>query len=69
MTSPRPGPKPSLPPIRRSSPPSPAPASWNLATPARWEDLHLVSAWRRFLTEPASYFRHLFVDDTRPADP
>ncbi len=29
---------------------------------ARWEELHLVSAWRRFLTEPASYFRHLLAD-------
>jgi hypothetical protein len=26
------------------------------------EDLYLVSAWRRFLTEPASYFRHLLAD-------
>jgi predicted ATPase len=30
--------------------------------PARWEELHLVGAWRRFLTEPASYFRHLLAD-------
>ena len=30
--------------------------------PARWEELHLVSAWRRFMTEPASYFRHLLAD-------
>jgi predicted ATPase len=30
--------------------------------PARWEDLHLVGAWRRFLAEPASYFRHLLAD-------
>jgi hypothetical protein len=30
--------------------------------PARWGDLHLVGAWRRFLTEPASYFRHLLAD-------
>jgi predicted ATPase len=37
--------------------------------PARWEDLHLVSAWRRFLTEPASYFRHPLDDDARPSDP
>jgi predicted ATPase len=29
---------------------------------ARWDDLHLVSAWRRFMTEPASYFRHLLAD-------
>jgi predicted ATPase len=27
-----------------------------------WEELYLVSAWRRFLTEPASYFRHLLAD-------
>jgi predicted ATPase len=25
----------------------------------QWEELYLVSAWRQFLTEPASYFRHL----------
>jgi hypothetical protein len=30
--------------------------------PTRWEDLHLVGAWRRFLAEPASYFRHLLAD-------
>ena len=30
--------------------------------PAQWEELHLVSAWRRFLDEPASYFRHLLAD-------
>lgn len=36
---------------------------------ARWEDLHLVSAWRRFLTEPASYFRHLLADDPSPPNP
>jgi predicted ATPase len=29
---------------------------------ARWEELHLVCAWRRFLAEPASYFRHLLAD-------
>jgi predicted ATPase len=28
----------------------------------RWEELQLVSAWRRFLSEPASYFRHLLAD-------
>jgi predicted ATPase len=32
--------------------------------PARWEDLHLVGAWRRFMTEPGSYFRHLLAEDT-----
>jgi predicted ATPase len=30
--------------------------------PARWEDLDLVGAWRRFLTDPDSYFRHLLND-------
>ena len=30
--------------------------------PARWEELHLISAWRQFMTEPASYFRHLLVE-------
>ena len=34
---------------------------WGIRT-AQWEELHLVSAWRRFLTEPASYFRHLLAD-------
>ena len=37
--------------------------------PAHWEELHLVDAWRRFLTEPASYFRHLLTDDPPPSDP
>jgi predicted ATPase len=37
--------------------------------PARWEELHLVGAWRRFLTEPATYFRHLFANDLQPSDP
>nr|MDQ2877077.1 AAA family ATPase [Actinomycetota bacterium] len=27
--------------------------------PAQWEELHLVGAWRRFMTEPDSYFRYL----------
>lgn len=31
---------------------------WGLR-PARWEELHLVGAYRRFLTDPASYFRYL----------
>jgi predicted ATPase len=30
--------------------------------PARWEELHLVGGWRRFMAEPASYFRHLLAD-------
>ena len=34
---------------------------WGLR-PARWEDLHLVGAWRRFMTEPASYFRYLLTE-------
>jgi predicted ATPase len=29
--------------------------------PARWDDLHLVGAWRRFMTDPGSYFRHMQV--------
>jgi predicted ATPase len=29
---------------------------------ARWDDLDLVRAWRDFMTEPASYFRHLLTD-------
>ena len=28
---------------------------------SRWEDLHLVGAWRRFMTDPGSYFRHMQV--------
>ncbi|HWG12180.1 MAG TPA: ATP-binding cassette domain-containing protein [Streptosporangiaceae bacterium] len=27
--------------------------------PAQWDELHLVGAYRRFLDDPASYFRHL----------
>lgn len=40
---------------------------WGIRT-AEWEELHLVGAWRRFLTEPASYFRHLLADDPQPPD-
>jgi predicted ATPase len=29
---------------------------------ARWAELHLVQAWRRFLDEPASYFRYLLAE-------
>src|ERR1700726_2488442 len=29
--------------------------------PAAWEDLNLVSAWRHFMRDPQSYFRHLFA--------
>jgi predicted ATPase len=28
--------------------------------PSNWEDLELVRAWRTFLGDPRSYFRHLF---------
>ena len=34
---------------------------WGLR-PARWADLHLVGAWRRFMDEPDSYFRHVLGD-------
>jgi predicted ATPase len=27
--------------------------------PASWEDLDLVLAWRQFMNDPHSYFRHL----------
>jgi predicted ATPase len=30
--------------------------------PAAWEDLGLVVAWRHFMRDPQSYFRHLFAD-------
>jgi predicted ATPase len=30
---------------------------------ARWEELYLVDAWRRFMAEPDSYFRHLLSDE------
>jgi predicted ATPase len=30
---------------------------------ARWEELYLVGAWRRFMSEPDSYFRHLLSDE------
>jgi predicted ATPase len=30
--------------------------------PARWDELHLVAAWRQFMTEPASYLRRLLAD-------
>jgi predicted ATPase len=29
--------------------------------PCRWEELYLVTAWRRFLTDPGSYFRQMQV--------
>ena len=28
--------------------------------PATWDDLSLVIAWRQFMRDPRSYFRHLF---------
>jgi predicted ATPase len=34
---------------------------WGIRS-SRWEDLYIVGAWRRFLTEPDSYFRHLFAE-------
>lgn len=33
--------------------------SWGVR-PAAWDDLSLVVAWRQFLRDPHSYFRHLF---------
>jgi predicted ATPase len=33
--------------------------SWGIR-PAAWDDLSLVIAWRQFLRDPHSYFRHLF---------
>jgi predicted ATPase len=30
--------------------------------PATWDDLDLVVAWRQFMRDPRSYFRHLFTD-------
>jgi predicted ATPase len=32
--------------------------SWGI-NPASWEDLDLVVAWRQFMNDPHSYFRHL----------
>jgi predicted ATPase len=29
--------------------------------PSAWEDLSLVIAWRHFMRDPHSYFRHLFA--------
>jgi predicted ATPase len=28
---------------------------------SQWEDLHLVGAWRRFMSDPSSYFRRMQV--------
>jgi predicted ATPase len=33
--------------------------SWGIR-PATWEDLSLVVAWRQFMNDPRSFFRHLF---------
>ena len=30
--------------------------------PATWDDLSVVIAWRQFMRDPQSYFRHLFDD-------
>jgi predicted ATPase len=35
--------------------------SWG-TRPAAWEDLSLVIAWRQFMRDPRSYFRHLFEE-------
>jgi hypothetical protein len=35
--------------------------SWGMR-PAAWEDLSLVIAWRQFMRDPRSYFRHLFEE-------
>lgn len=35
--------------------------SWGMR-PSAWEDLGLVIAWRHFMRDPRSYFRHLFAD-------
>jgi predicted ATPase len=32
--------------------------AWGIR-PATWEDLSLVIAWRQFMRDPRSYFRHL----------
>jgi predicted ATPase len=34
---------------------------WGIRT-SRWEDLHIVSAWREFLGDPGLYFRYLLSD-------
>jgi len=30
--------------------------------PSAWADLSLVIAWRHFMRDPRSYFRHLFAE-------
>ena len=34
---------------------------WGIRT-SRWEDLHIVSAWREFLEDPGLYFRYLLSE-------
>ncbi len=34
---------------------------WGIRS-ALWEELHLVAAWRQFMTEPTSYFRRLLTE-------
>jgi predicted ATPase len=38
---------------------------WGIRT-ARWEELHLVGAWRQFLSQPGAFFRHLLDDGSGP---
>jgi predicted ATPase len=33
--------------------------SWGIQ-PATWDDLSLVVAWRQFMRDPRSFFRHLW---------
>jgi len=37
--------------------------AWGMR-PATWDDLGLVVAWRQFMRDPRSYFRHLFPEQT-----
>jgi predicted ATPase len=34
---------------------------WGIRT-SRWEDLHIVNAWRGFMDDPDLYFRHLLAE-------
>jgi predicted ATPase len=38
---------------------------WGLR-PTRWDDLYLTDAWRQFMRDPTSYFRHLLANDSDP---
>lgn len=40
--------------------PGPVRHDWGIR-PCRWEELYLVTAWRRFLADPGSYFRQMQV--------